>query len=197
MRTSAARWPSSAEAAWHRTRYHGLRSPAYLARFAICTLRGLRRTAIRVLTWWHWTDGWALESMAVAAGRAGHHEAMRAHTEGKKTRGTRGRIVAVAVAAAAAVLVMVHRAPWWGWALLAAVAVPAWPAPGGRTASRYRRAVARRPAPPTPEVITRALGSLNIADQPRDEGGRAGINFVSDVHRDGPGWGTSSTCPTA
>lgn len=184
---------------WHRTRYHSLRSPAYLARFAFCTGRGLHRTAVRVLTWWHWTDGWALESMAVAAGRAGHHEAMRAHTEGKKTRAGRGRIVGVsAVAAAAAVLAMVHWAPWWGWALLAAVAVPALARAGKPHGKPLIGAAVVAPAyqPPTPEVITRALGSLNIAqiNQALKEDG-TGISFVSDVHRDGPGWGTQLDLP--
>ncbi len=184
---------------WHRTRYHGLRSPAYLARFAFYTGRGLHRTAVRVLTWWHWTDGWALESMAVAAGRAGHHEAMRAHTEGKKTRAGRGRIVGVsAVAAAAAVLAMAHWAPWWGWALLAAVIVPALARAGKPHGQPLIGAAVVAPAyqPPTPEVITRALGSLNIAQinqALKDDG--PGIAFVSDVHRDGPGWGTQLDLP--
>ena len=43
--------------------------------------------------------------------------------------------------------------------------------------------------PPTPEIITRALGSLNIAhiNAALKDGGH--LTFVTDVHRDGPGWG--------
>ena len=48
-------------------------------------LRGTGRLTGRLMTWWHWTDGWLLESMAVAAGRSGHHDAMNAHREGSKT----------------------------------------------------------------------------------------------------------------
>lgn len=69
---------------WHRARFHGLRCPAYLALLVFYIARGAHRVTLRLLTWWHWTDGWLLESMAVAAGRAGHHEAMRAHTEARR-----------------------------------------------------------------------------------------------------------------
>ena len=183
---------------WHRTRYHGLRSPVYLAQLAFFTARGVHRITLRLLTWWHWTDGWLLESMAVAAGRAGHHEAMRAHTEGKKTRGSRGRIVGTsAVAAAVAVLAMARWAPWWGWALAGlAVVIPLARAgkPHGKPLIRAAT-VAPQYQPPTPEVITRALGSLNLAgiNQALKDDGK--INFVSDVHRDGPGWGAQLDLP--
>ena len=35
---------------WHRARYHGLRSPAYLTLLVFYTARGVHRTAFRVLT---------------------------------------------------------------------------------------------------------------------------------------------------
>ena len=183
---------------WHRTRYHGLRSPAYLALLAFYTARGAHRVTLRLLTWWHWTDGWLLESMAVAAGRAGHHEAMRAHTEGKRTRGTRGRIVGTSLEVAlVAVLAMVQWSPWWGWAL-AGLTLTAYLARAGKPHGRPligAATVAPQYQPPTPEVITRALGSLNLAgiNQALKDDGT--INFVSDVHRDGPGWGAQLDLP--
>jgi DNA segregation ATPase FtsK/SpoIIIE, S-DNA-T family len=183
---------------WHRSRYHGLRCPAYLARLVFYTARGGHRVTLRLLTWWHWTDGWLLESMAVAAGRAGHQEAMRAHTEGKKTRGARGRIIGVsALATVVAGLMMARWSPWWGWALLGlAVVVPL--ARAGKPHGKPLIGAAVVPPayqPPTPEVITRALGSLNLAgiNQALKDG--PGINFVSDVHRDGPGWGCQLDLP--
>jgi S-DNA-T family DNA segregation ATPase FtsK/SpoIIIE len=183
---------------WHRTRYQGLRSPVYLALLAFYTARGVHRITLRLLVWWHWTDGWLLESMAVAAGRAGHHEAMRAHVEGKKTRGTRGRIVGASlVAAFVVVLAMVRWLPWWGWALLAlAVVIPL--ARAGKPHGKPMigaATVAPQYQPPAPEVITRALGSLNLAgiNQALKDDGK--INFVSDVHRDGPGWGAQLDLP--
>jgi S-DNA-T family DNA segregation ATPase FtsK/SpoIIIE len=176
---------------WHQARYHGLRSPVYLLMYAWHTVRGAARVTSTVLTWWHWPAGWVLESQAVAAGRSGHHEAMRAHTQGLKTRAARGRIVAVSafVAIVAAGLAVAFAPPW----LLAvgAFIVVAGLARAGRPDGRkvIRPAVvAPVYQPPTPEVITRALGSMSIAGI--NEALRNGepIRFISDVHRDGPGW---------
>jgi S-DNA-T family DNA segregation ATPase FtsK/SpoIIIE len=49
--------------------------------------------------------------------------------------------------------------------------------------------------PPTPEVITRALGSLRIAAINAVIKDGPGITFVSDVHRDGDGWGADIDLP--
>ncbi len=176
---------------WHQARYHGLRSPLYLLTYGWHTVRGAARVTSTVLTWWHWPAGWVLESQAVAAGRAGHHEAMRAHTQGLKTRAARGRIVAaVALVAAVAIVLAVLLAPAWllvvlGLAVVAALARAG--RPEGRQVIRPA-VVAPVYQAPTPEVITRALGSMGIAGI--NEALRNGepIRFVTDVHRDGPGW---------
>ncbi len=176
---------------WHQARYHGLRCPFYLLMYAWHTVRGAARVTASVLAWWYWPAGWVLESQAVAAGRAGHHEALRAHTEGKRTRAARGRIVAVSAAfVIVAVILAVLFAPPWLQAPLT-LAVVAMLAKAGRPDGRQviRPAVV---APvyqaPTPEVITRALGAMGIAGI--NEALRNGepIRFVTDVHRDGPGW---------
>lgn len=148
---------------WHQARYHGLRSPAYLLTYLWHALRGAGRLTASVLMWWHWTEGWALESQAVAAGRAGHHEAMHAHVEGKKTRAARGRIVAFCLTAAAvAVGLVVMLAPPWILGLLAAAVVAALARAGRPDGRQVIRPAVVTPVyqPPTPEVITRALGSL-------------------------------------
>src|SRR5258706_11484566 len=49
---------------WHQTRYHGLRVPAYLFTYAWHAVRGSGRLTASVLSWWHWTEGWQLESQA-------------------------------------------------------------------------------------------------------------------------------------
>ena len=90
--------------AWHRARYHGLRSPLYALTLVWHAVRGAGRLTGRVMRWWHWPAGWQLESVAVAAGRAGHQEALRAHQQGLKTRAARGRILAAVLVVAAAVL---------------------------------------------------------------------------------------------
>ena len=177
---------------WHQLRYHGLRAPFYVVTYVWHALRGGARLSGRVLAWWHWTEGWALESLAVAAGRPGHHEAMRAHVEGKKTRAARGRIVAACAAVAlAAVVLMALFSPWWGWALAGVALVLALARhghPEGRPVIRPA-VVAPVYQVPDPVVITRALGALGIAGINEAIRDGRGISFVSDVHRDGPGLG--------
>jgi len=183
---------------WYKARYHGLRSPLYAVLAVWYALRGAARLTGRVMAWWHWTDGFLLESMAVAAGRPGHHDAMNVHREGKKTRGTRGRIVTVcAVAAVAVLLAMVRWLPWWGWLAAAAVAVRVLARHGAPEGQPIIRAAIVPTAyqPPTPEVITRALGALNIAAINAVIKDGPGIAFVSDVHRDGDGWGAELDLP--
>jgi S-DNA-T family DNA segregation ATPase FtsK/SpoIIIE len=184
--------------AWHRTRYHGLRIPAYLVVYLWLAVRGAAVLLARLLRWWHWREGWLLESLAVAAGRSGHHDAMRAHTEGKKTRTSRGRIVAACAAAvAAAMLALVTYTPWWAWLALAAVAVPVLARHGRRPGQQLvgPAVVAPKYEPPTPQVITRALASLGIAAINQVVTDGKGITFVSDVHRDGEGWSADLDLP--
>ena len=110
---------------WHRIRYHGLRFPWYVPLFLFYAARGAHRLNKRLWTWWHWTEGWHWESLSVAAGRSGYHDGMRAHVEGKKTRASRGRIVAGCAAGAIVLVLAVARfAPLWGSLVLAAAAFP-------------------------------------------------------------------------
>jgi len=176
---------------WHRVRYHGLRAPVYLAAYLWHAARGVTVLTGRLMRWWHWTTGWQLESQAVAAGRSGHHDAMRAHTEGKKTRTSRGYIVgACTLAALLALLAMVRWAPWWGWALLAVTAVLTL-ARHGRPAGKsivHAAVVPYEYERLTANIIVRALGSLGLAgiDRVLREGRE--IAFITPVTRDGPGW---------
>src|SRR5258706_5366204 len=183
---------------WHQSRYHGLRVPFYLLTYAWHAFRGAGRLSASVLSWWHWIEGWALESQAVAAGRPGHHEAMRAHVEGKKTRAARGRIVAAcAVIVVVAVIVMVVVTPPWVWALTGTVLALVLARHGRPEGKQVIRPAIVAPVyqPPTPEVITRALGSLGIAAINDAIKNGDGIRFVSDVHRDGDGWGCDLDLP--
>lgn len=57
--------------------------------------------------------------MAVAAVRAGHYDAIRAHTEGCKTRGQRFKIVGVCAAVVlAGILALVGHTPVCAWVLV-------------------------------------------------------------------------------
>ena len=185
--------------AWFQLRFHGVRLlPFYIPWFIWLAHRGAGRLIARLLAWANWAEGWILESQAVAAGRAGHHEAMRAHTEGKKTRGQRWRIVGVLAACAAALLLAAWRyAPHLAFVPLGAVAfcVLVW---HGRPEDRPIIQPAILPAEfavPTPEVITRAFASLGvdkISAWIKDHGT---MEWVSDVHRDGDGWGVDLNLP--
>ena len=183
---------------WYKARFHGLRVPVYAVLHIWYALRGTGRLTGRLMTWWHWTDGWLLESMAVAAGRPGHHDAMNAHREGKKTRAARGQILAASVVGALVLLlVMVRFLPWWGWLIAAAITVRVLARHGAPEGKPIIRAAIVPTAyqPPTPEVITRALGALNIAAISAVIKDGPGLAFVSDVHRDGDGWGTELDLP--
>ena len=72
---------------WYKARYHGFRSPVYAVKTVAYAVRGLFRLTGQLVAWANWADGWVLESLAVAAGRSGHHDAMNAHMQGRKTRG--------------------------------------------------------------------------------------------------------------
>ena len=123
---------------------------------------------------------------------------MNAHREGKKTRGTRGQILAATVVAALVLLlVMIRFLPWWGWLVVAAIGLRVLARHGAPEGQPIIRAAIVPTAyqPPTPEVITRALGALNIAAISAVIKDGPGLAFVSDVHRDGDGWGTELDLP--
>ena len=183
---------------WHRTKYHGIRAPWYAIKTVTFAVLGAGYLLGMLVAWWHWLDGKVLESQGVAAGRPGYAEAMKAHTQGLKTRAARGRILVVCLAlAAGAVLAMVVYFPWWGWALFAIAGVlflARYGRPDGKPiigaaliAPQYQQ--------PTPEVITRALASLGIAaiNSALKDNGK--LVFISDPHRDGPGWATQLDLP--
>jgi len=183
---------------WHAAAYHGIRAPGYGVVSLAYAVRGAGVLTGRLMRWWHWTDGWLLESQAVAAGRAGHADAMRAHTEGKRTRGKRGTIIGFC-AAVTFVLVCVGAAklPWEGWAVLLAAGILVL-AYHGKPKGRPLVASAAVPpkyAPPTPAVITRALGSLGIGGINEVLKDGRELNFITDVGHDGAGWGCDIDLP--
>jgi DNA segregation ATPase FtsK/SpoIIIE, S-DNA-T family len=192
---------TAAEAAglhWYKARYHGFRAPAYAVRTLWYAVRGLFRLTGQLVAWANWADGWVLESLAVAAGRSGHHDAMNAHMQGRKTRATRWQIIGVSAVAAVAVLLAAARwLPWWGWLAAVAAAVTVLVRHGAPDGQPIIRAAIVPTAyqPPTPEVITRALGSLGIAAINAAIKDGPGLGFVSDVHRDGDGWGAELDLP--
>ena len=182
----------------HRARYHGIRAPFYLLVWLWHAARGAARLTGRMFRWWHWPAGWALESQAVAAGRPGHHEAMRAHQQGLKTRAARGRIVAAAsLFAAMFVTGLVMTAPWWVLVIAGLAAAGVLARYGRPEGKPIVKAAVVAPAyeTPTPAIITRALGALGVAGINEAIRSGEGIRFITDVHRDGPGWGVDLDLP--
>jgi S-DNA-T family DNA segregation ATPase FtsK/SpoIIIE len=183
---------------WHTAKYHGFRSPAYLAVYLWHALRGITVIAGKVHRWRSWPHGWLLESQAVAVGRAGHSDALAAHKQRRQTTSARGKILAAcAIAALAMLIVMILFAPWWAWAMLAAaiVAVLAW---HGRQPGKPIAGAAVVPQEYeklTTDIITRALNSLGVTGIDRVLREGKDIVFVTPVTRDGPGWRVALDLP--
>ena len=178
--------------------YHGIRSPWHAIRLTGMAFRGAGRLVGRH---WSWADAAhlrQLESEAVAVGRTAHHEALRAHKEGEKTRGSHWKITAACAAAAAVILLAAWQyGRWWAVGPLAAVTFPVLIWHGRPYGKPIIEPAILPPAyvVPTPEIITRALGSLGIAAINKVIESGAGIAWVSDVHRDGDGWGVEFDLP--
>ena len=169
--------------------YHALRSPSYFARAVAFAAWGVIVTIRRLIAWWHIPGTGALEREAAANGLLNDH--LRIHKAAKETRKARGTILALCLAVAAAACITLARfAPSWAWPVIGAALFVAF-ALAGRPAGKTITAKAELPAqvqPPDQDVITRALGSLGIAEINRvlKDGGR--IGFPSPVREDGPGW---------
>ena len=177
--------------AWHRTWYHGLRSPLYLVAVLGWAVIGAARLVIRQIHWWWVLEQHTLRSQAAANGDTAAW--MRLHKQAKATRHVRGLVLlGEAVALAMAATVAARYAPLWPGLVLA-----------GRPAGHRIVGTAIVPPDcslPTHEIISRALGALGIAQinavlKPDKEGKVQGIRFVSDVMRDGPGWACQLDLP--
>lgn len=179
---------------WHRTRYHGLRSPLYMFAVLVWAVIGTGRLLLRQIHWWWVMEQHQLRSQAVAGGDS--REWMKLHKEAKATRQVRGLILLGEVIAVAVAGVLVAKfAPLWARLVLAAAAVLLVARIGRPDGHRIVGTAIVPPdySPPTHEIITRALGSLNIKQvndvlKPDKEGRVQGIRFITDVMRDGPGW---------
>ena len=176
----------------HRTAYHGVRLPWYAVKTGWFAVLGALGLCARLFAHVNWTDGWLLESAAVAdGGRDGHQRALQAHTQGAKTRGKRWTVAAlIAAAVGVGVLALLAYAPWWVWPPLglgAVLILAQFGKPQGKGIIQQAVVPARYEAP-TIEVITRALGSLGIPLLARAVADNVQMVLTPGVHRDGPGW---------
>ena len=204
-------WLSSAEemraalrqvtaVAWHHTAFHGIRFPQYALGTLWYAQVGARRLVVRLFRWANAAELWVLMSQAVAAGRAGHADAMRAHVEGEKVRGKRWATVGICAGLAlVALLVAAAALPRLVWVAVGAAGllVLAWHGkPRGRPLIQPA-IIPPQYAPPTKSIVIRALESLQISaiGQAVREDTFGEQNFVTDVHRDGQGWGCDLDLP--
>jgi DNA segregation ATPase FtsK/SpoIIIE, S-DNA-T family len=182
----------------YRAAYHGLRFPLYLLTYLWHAIRGLFVLTRRITRWGYAPHLDTLVSLAVAAGRSGHTDAMAAHKEGRQTRKARAWILAACgLVAVTVILAAVVWLPWYGWPAVAGVSMLVLARHGRREGQQVIKPAVVKPAytVPTPEIITKALGSLSIAGINEAIRLGAGIQFLSDVVRDGDGWTTELDLP--
>ncbi len=173
--------------AWHSARYHGLRSPGYLAVTTFWALVGVIMVIFRWLQWWLLPVPPEVWADSIADGHKAWHRSHAVHMQTTKIRSIISAVVLAVILIAAR---LIWPPPWWAWALLAIVAVPVL-ARHGRPDGKRIVGPARVPAEYevlTQDVIVRALGSLGLAgiNQWIREG--RDFVFVSPVRQDGPGW---------
>lgn len=198
-------WLASAEAAkhharraggyaWHSARYHGLRSPVYLAAMLGCALLGAAVLVARWLRWWLFPVPAAVWADSIADGHRHWHRTHAVHSETTLRRVK----ISLGVAGGAAVLgVLVWKVAPWVLFLLAPAAVV--------VLSRFGRPEGVRIVKPavvpqayevlTQDVIARALASLGIAGINQWLRDGHAIDFASPVRQDGPGWRAEINLP--
>jgi S-DNA-T family DNA segregation ATPase FtsK/SpoIIIE len=177
-----ARWTVSYYA--HLTGFHTLRAPVYLARLLLRSPRGAGRLIIRWGKWVADTDARPVEAKAAASADIDAWLALsREHSRRVRPR----RIASLAVATATGITTLIAGFLVPGWTLTAAIGAAALTGLAGKKGDKplITRYVATN--------VMRRLDSTEIFDALAAIGfegkkGRKGVEFASEVMRDGPGW---------
>ena len=178
---------------WHKTRYHGVRSPRYAAVALWYALIGLLRLAGLQISWW-----WVAELEQVRSAAAAKKDGdayLKVHQAQSNSRKNRGAVLlAEVVALAAAVVLLVKTGHWWVLAAAGAVAVPVL-AKLGKPADRQivtRAVVSNRFRVLNADVVLRAYYKAGLGD-PKKDGEE--VTFGSRMARDGAGTGVVVDLP--
>lgn len=178
----ATRWTASYYA--HVLGFHTLRAPVYLARLLLRAPRGAGRLIVRWGKWVADTEARPVEAKAAASADA---EAWLALSREHSRRVRPRRIASLAVATITAITSTVSAFLVPGWTFTAAVAAAALCGLNGRKGDKplITRYVATN--------VMRRLDSTEVFDALAAIGiegkkGRKGVEFASEVMRDGPGW---------
>jgi DNA segregation ATPase FtsK/SpoIIIE, S-DNA-T family len=110
------------DAARFHAAFHALRSPRYLGLSVLWAVVGVVRIGKRQKDWWWVTENSFLRSKAVLDGNSPEWRSL--HNLVRKTRSWRGAVLGAELFAVALALVLIALAPWWGWLIAAAAAVP-------------------------------------------------------------------------
>jgi len=108
---------------WHQVRYHGLRSPMYLAVGSFFAVKGVFVIAGKQGRWWWLSEADALRR---AAGDNNDPDTWhKLHREARRVRAWRGVVLAAeTIAIGAAGVILALTAPWWADTLVAGIAGP-------------------------------------------------------------------------
>ncbi|MFJ8109971.1 FtsK/SpoIIIE domain-containing protein [Streptomyces sp. NPDC096132] len=180
--TNAARWTVSYYA--HVTAFHTLRTPVYLSRLLLRAPRGTGRLLVRWGKWVADTEARPVEAKAAASADI---EAWLALSREHSRRVRPRRMASLAVATTTSITTLISGFLVPGWTLTGAVTAAALAGLAGKKGDKalITRYVATN--------VLRRLDSTEVFDALAAIGiegkkGRKGVEFASEVMRDGPGW---------
>ncbi|HSV68441.1 MAG TPA: FtsK/SpoIIIE domain-containing protein [Mycobacteriales bacterium] len=187
QRRQAVRWAAGQAA--HLASYHAVRAPVYAARLAGRCPRGLARA---VAGWWRWVLDAESAGLRRSASTATDGAAYLALARQRDAR-VRARVkVSLGVAVGGSAGVVLASILWPPAPILASILTGVGAGCLGRRKDRPIVTPARLTGEAAPrltaEVVTRALGSLGIAEVNKAIGRGPGITFAAPITRDGPGW---------
>ncbi|MFJ6293211.1 FtsK/SpoIIIE domain-containing protein [Streptomyces griseoviridis] len=176
------RW--SASYYGHITGFHALRCPVYLGRLLLRSPRGTGRLIIR---WGRWVADTEARPVEAKAAASADIEAWMALSREHSRRVRPRRVASVAVATVTGITALVSSFLVPGWTAAAALTALALAGTAGKKGDKplITRYVATN--------VLRRLDSTEVFDALAAIGiegkkGRKGVEFASEVMRDGPGW---------
>ncbi|MFF7982301.1 FtsK/SpoIIIE domain-containing protein [Streptomyces sp. NPDC007901] len=168
----------------HVTGFHTLRAPVYLGRLLLRSPRGAARLVVRWGKWVADTEARPVEAKAAATADI---EAWLALSREHSRRVRPRRIASLVVATTTGITTLTAAFLVPGWTMAAAVAAAALTGTAGKKGDKplVTRYVAKN--------VLRRLDSTEVFDALAAIGiegkkGRKGVEFASEVMRDGPGW---------
>ncbi len=183
----------------YRAGFHGIRLPVVYAPGSVWyAVRGSARLAGRWAQWVTVPEMKVLEHQAVAKGSPGHHEAMAAHNQGRKSRKARWQVTGLAAGAAVPPSLLLALAS--PWPVQAAAATAAFAALVHQGRPQNGPLIPRAILPPqyqapTLEHLTEALCDIGIAKLSAHINAKKALDWVIDLHPDGDGWSVEVDLP--